>query len=137
MGRVFGSPRCQVIAALLVAVAGAVTLYAVAPGGDSYYPRCLLYVTTGWYCPGCGSLRAFHALLHGRFAEAVDLNAWTMLVLPFGIAYCARQFYTAVRYDRYWTSRAVTAVAFVLLAAGLAFGVARNLPVHALAWLAP
>ena len=137
MGRVLGSPRYQAFAALVVAVAGAAALYLFAPGGDSYYPRCLLYSTTGWYCPGCGSLRALHALLHGRFAEAVDLNAWMMAVLPFGFAYGVRQFYTALRHDRYWKSRSAVAMMLVLLAAGLVFGVARNLPLHALAWLAP
>ncbi|WP_460190533.1 DUF2752 domain-containing protein [Urechidicola sp. KH5] len=28
------------------------------------FPKCPLYATTGIYCPGCGSQRALHDLLH-------------------------------------------------------------------------
>ena len=43
-----------------------------------FFPRCPFFVLTGLKCPGCGTTRAFHAALHGRFAEALRFNA----VLP-------------------------------------------------------
>ena len=36
-----------------------------------HYPTCPFLAITGWYCPGCGSLRAVHDLLHGDLAGAV------------------------------------------------------------------
>lgn len=34
---------------------------------------------TGLYCPGCGGLRATHAMLHWEWAEAANLNLlWTV-----------------------------------------------------------
>ncbi len=33
-------------------------------------PRCLFKLITGYECPGCGSQRAFHSLLHGDIAAA-------------------------------------------------------------------
>lgn len=37
---------------------------------------------TGYDCPGCGSQRMFHALLHGDIAGAWRHNAFLLLVLP-------------------------------------------------------
>ena len=52
-----------------------------------FFPRCPFFALTGLKCAGCGTARAFHALLHGRFAEALGFNAAlpAMLVL---LAYC-------------------------------------------------
>jgi len=38
------------------------------------FPKCSFYVMTGWKCPGCGSQRAFHYLLHGQFVESFRQN---------------------------------------------------------------
>lgn len=48
---------------------------------EYFFPPCTFYQTTGWYCPGCGSQRAFHALLHGNFLMAFQYN----LLLPLGL----------------------------------------------------
>lgn len=53
-------------------------LFWVDPSKTHFFPRCPFFVLTGLKCPGCGSARAFHAMLHGRFAEALGFNA----VLP-------------------------------------------------------
>lgn len=37
-------------------------------------PSCVIKRLTGYDCPGCGSQRAFDALLHGHFAEALSYN---------------------------------------------------------------
>jgi len=34
------------------------------PINNFLFPKCPLYATTGVYCPGCGSQRATHSLLH-------------------------------------------------------------------------
>jgi fatty acid desaturase len=41
----------------------------------SFAMPCLLHLTTGWNCWGCGGQRAFHQLLHGNFHQALQLNA--------------------------------------------------------------
>ena len=48
-----------------VAVALA-TLATVDPNQPGHYPTCPFLATTGFYCPGCGALRAVHDLLHGE-----------------------------------------------------------------------
>ena len=34
------------------------------------YAPCLFYALTDLYCPGCGTLRGLHELLHGRIGIA-------------------------------------------------------------------
>lgn len=52
------------------------------PAGSAWFPRCPFLVMTGYRCPGCGSQRALHALLHGEMGEAWRYNALLMLELP-------------------------------------------------------
>lgn len=51
-----------------------------------WMPRCLFRCVTGLSCPGCGTLRAVHAALHGRLREAVAFNYWLLLALPYVVA---------------------------------------------------
>ena len=49
------------------------------PINNLLFPKCPLYVTTGVYCPGCGSQRATHALLHFDIPAVFKSN---ILFLP-------------------------------------------------------
>jgi hypothetical protein len=66
----------------LATVAALVVLYLFAPAEHAFYPRCIFYSMTGLACPGCGSLRAVHNLLHGELVAAFRLNPLVMVVLP-------------------------------------------------------
>jgi len=58
----------------------------VDPYGNNLLPVCLFRELTGLLCPGCGSLRAAHELLHGNIASALRLNPlFLLVVLPFGL----------------------------------------------------
>ena len=60
------------VAGVVVGIAGGVVLlYVAAPTPDSYFPRCLFHMLTGLHCPGCGSTRCLHALVHGDLPQAV------------------------------------------------------------------
>lgn len=67
--------RITILAAAIVLVAtGAVILFLYNPETAGIYPQCPSKVLTGYECAGCGSLRATHALLHGRFGAAWHFN---------------------------------------------------------------
>ena len=66
-----------------VGIAALAILYFFDPSSHGFYPRCWLYLATGWQCPGCGVLRASHALLHGRVTEAFHFNPMFVLLIPF------------------------------------------------------
>jgi len=73
-----------VVAALIVA--GCI-YFALDPSQSDLFPRCAFLSLTGYKCPGCGSQRAIHALLHGDLAAAFNYNALLMVSVPW-IALC-------------------------------------------------
>ncbi|HEX8006255.1 MAG TPA: DUF2752 domain-containing protein, partial [Trebonia sp.] len=60
------------VAAITVAATGYVA--AVDPNAAGHYPLCPFLAVSGFYCPGCGTLRAVHALAHGDPLAALGLN---------------------------------------------------------------
>lgn len=72
---------------LLYAVAALAVLlgifaYASVDPATHWFPRCPIYVLTGLKCPGCGSQRALHQLLHFHFRAAFGYNALVVASLP-------------------------------------------------------
>ena len=125
--------RAPLVALLLLA--GAATLFALNPTSTRLYPPCPFRWATGLHCPGCGSTRALHHLLHGRVATAFGLNPLLVVSLPFlGYALVRGATHTRTRRPR----RPLPAWAiWVLFAVVLAFGVLRNLPWKPTRWMAP
>jgi hypothetical protein len=66
----------------LVAMAGLAVLYLFSPERYGFYPRCLFRELTGLDCPGCGSLRSVHHLLHGEIATAFLFNPLLYFLVP-------------------------------------------------------
>src|SRR6266446_10007644 len=84
-------PRCveasgagvgPAVVTLSAILGSAVILFLFNPAQSGFYPVCLFHQSTGLLCPGCGSLRALHQLLHGHLVAAVHLNALLVLSLP-------------------------------------------------------
>ncbi|MEZ3589757.1 MAG: DUF2752 domain-containing protein [Muribaculaceae bacterium] len=65
-----------------VALLALVAVYFTLDPSTMRFPRCPFLVLTGWRCPGCGSQRAVHALLHGDVAAAWRFNAALVAALP-------------------------------------------------------
>jgi hypothetical protein len=57
-------------------------LYFVDPATSPLAPPCLFTAIFEARCPGCGSLRALHALAHGDLKAALAFNAPLVYVLP-------------------------------------------------------
>lgn len=53
------------------------------PEASGNFPPCPVRHYTGLLCPGCGTLRALHELLHGHFGAAFQYNPLTVIFLPF------------------------------------------------------
>lgn len=65
----------------LACVAGYV-YYSYNPSLYAFFPQCPFRALTGLPCPGCGSQRAIHCLLHLDVAGAFGYNALLVLSLP-------------------------------------------------------
>lgn len=48
------------------------------------FPKCPFYGISGLHCPGCGSQRAIHDLMHLRFLDAIGHNLLLMITIFFG-----------------------------------------------------
>lgn len=76
----------RVLATLTVAVlsmaAVGVLMFTVDPVQAAWFPQCPSRMVTGYLCPGCGSSRGLHALVHGHIAEAWHYNAALFFALP-------------------------------------------------------
>jgi hypothetical protein len=121
--------------ATLAAAATALTTLAVRnPEQPGHYPVCPFHAMTGLWCPGCGSLRALHALTHGDLATALHRNALVLPALAYLTAAWVGWLEASLRRPR--DNRATPpAVLWSVLVLIVAFSVARNLPPTA--FLAP
>jgi Protein of unknown function (DUF2752) len=59
-----------------------ILLYLFNPEQSWFYPQCLFYKLSGFYCPGCGSLRSIHSLLHGNFVKGFSYNPLLVSFIP-------------------------------------------------------
>jgi len=106
----------------------------VDPNAAGHYPTCPFLAVTGWYCPGCGALRAAHALGHGDLWIALARNPFAVLAFA----------YLVITW-LLWLRRTVTGrpprwlapawVLYGILGSILAFWVLRNVP--GWTWLSP
>jgi hypothetical protein len=97
------------------------------PNQPGLYPGCPFHALTGWWCPGCGSLRGLHALAHGQVGQAISLNAVTLVVLVPLVAAIWGEWAWRMwsgRSTRLWSPPAWTSTALAVLF--VAFTVIRN-----------
>jgi hypothetical protein len=105
------------------------------PGG--YIPPCPVFALTGLYCPGCGTARALHSLLHADLPAALGYNPLLVVALPFIAAVLgayALQWTRGTSLPSFVTSRAVGLAALWLVAT---YAVLRNIPLEPFTHLAP
>jgi hypothetical protein len=125
---------------LLAAIFGAafaVMLRFYDPATSGVFPPCPVHYLTGWYCPGCGSLRALHQLLQGNVRAAWSMNPLTLIFLPFLSYGLASRALAEIRGQG--LPRVFLPAVWIraLCAAIILFGIVRNLPLHPFDLLAP
>jgi hypothetical protein len=74
--------RLQVAAVWLVIAGAATYLFLFDPARGTGYPSCPFLTLTGLQCPGCGSTRGLHQLLHGHPVDAFKLNPLVIIAIP-------------------------------------------------------
>lgn len=75
--------RSTVVGVWLLLIGGAVYLFIFEPGRTGFFPLCPFRLLTGFTCPGCGTTRALHELVHGHFLAAFMLNPLLLIASPF------------------------------------------------------
>jgi hypothetical protein len=118
-------PRTRLLLVGLMIV-GAVLLFAYDPACSTFLAPCPFRWLTGLNCPGCGSVRATHSLLHGHICEAFRFNPLLVVSIPCLGALILRESWAY----KLW-------VPWMTFGVLLAYGVLRNIPVWPLVLLAP
>lgn len=115
-------------AAVLLAVSAIIVIciYAIYdPAGSEWFPKCPLYTVTGFKCPGCGSQRAIHALLHGDLATAFKMNGLLVISIPF-ILLLSYSEITRKRHPKLYVRVHSTYVIYSVLAIVIIWWITRN-----------
>ena len=123
-----GSPhrKLRLLAVTVAVLVCAALLYCIDPAKGGVFPPCPFHAATGYYCPGCGSLRAVHRLLHGNLAAAFRMNPLLVASLPvLGLLWI---------FPNWQRKRWVPWFALALV---VGYGILRNLPVWPFTLLAP
>ena len=118
-------PSAKIIVGLLAVALLGVVYFLFNPLEAKWMPKCMLYVLTGWECPGCGSQRAIHALLHGDLREAFHANALLVVLLPI-LFFLALTELQSNRFPRLFKAFHRPATIITLAVVILAWGVVRN-----------
>jgi hypothetical protein len=118
--RVAASPTIVTFAATL--------LLRFPPAQYSFYPRCPIHELLHLQCPGCGATRAVADILRGHFAEAMHLNAFVTLLLPFAAAYGILCYSRLLQRKPVRWPQPPSAIVYTALTLAAIFTIIRNLP---------
>ena len=121
----------------LTIIGGGVALFFLNPSEHSFFPKCALYMATGFSCPGCGSTRALYQLTHGDVLEAMRLNPGLMALITLGITDYVRFVVSVIRGNPFQTLFGRLKLLSALMGVMLVYGVIRNLPWPLFESLAP
>lgn len=129
--------RAWALLGLLATVAvGAAVLWQFDPNvAGNPLPPCPSLWLTGLFCPGCGTTRALHALLHGDLPGALAMNPLMVLSLPAVAVLLAQALDVLPKPLEPLARRLANARAWAVVVIG--YAVLRNLPWPPFSWLAP
>lgn len=98
---------------------------------------CPLYSTSGIYCPGCGSQRAIHNLLHLDFLSALKNNFLLVIGLLLFVYHYGISMINNIFNKNYSSVLNHTMAVKLLIIGTLLFWILRNLPIYPFTLLAP
>ena len=122
--------RSGVVLVWLIIVAGSVCLFVLEPGKSTLLPVCPFRLLTGFTCPGCGSTRGMHQLLHGNFAAAFEFNPLLLLALPFLVFALLRYSYRVLSGQPIKHNSLAPKYIYTIFGVVLFFWIFRNTPLY-------
>ena len=108
--------------------AGATYLFVFEPGKSGFFLNCPFRALTGFTCPGCGSTRGLHHLLHGDPVAAFQLNPLFVVALPFLLYALVRYSSSVIRQRPLRPNQLQPKYIWILFGTVLSFWIFRNTP---------
>lgn len=118
--------RKVAITLTVIAIFLFVLIYGLLDPATVPFPRCPFNLITGLKCPGCGSQRALHQLLHLNIAQAFSYNACMVAFVPV-ISFLAFARIMRSRFPRLYAASHNTVFSWTLLAIILLWFLIRNI----------
>jgi hypothetical protein len=122
--------RVSLLMLWLALPTAAIALFVLEPGKSRFLPGCPFRALTGFTCPGCGTTRALHQLLHGNLVAAFQLNPLLILSLPFLLYALLRYTNAALRGRPINRNSLAAKYIWTLFGIVLFFWIFRNTPVY-------
>lgn len=107
------------------------------PINNLLFPKCPLLQTTGIYCPGCGSQRATHALLHFDLINVFKINLLFLPTILLVMYHVGIQIINKILNTHYTSILDHSKAPVVTLVVVILFWILRNLPYFPFSYLAP
>jgi hypothetical protein len=115
-----------------------ICLYFVKPTHGGFYPPCPFLYLTGYYCPGCGSLRGLNCLLHGRILAALDYNPLMVISIPLILYLVISNSRIKINHKYIFTRHLFSPLFYkIFIALIILFGIVRNINAYPFNILAP
>ncbi|MFT3993445.1 MAG: DUF2752 domain-containing protein [Dysgonomonas sp.] len=73
----------KLTASIIILLIGIAIYFIFSPEDSKYFPQCPFHYFTGLDCPGCGSQRAIHSLLHLEIKKAFLYNPLLVVAIPY------------------------------------------------------
>ena len=132
------APETKYRAAAVIGCGFLILLFFRDPRVEGNFPTCPWLWCTGTFCPGCGTMRAIHQVLHLDIISAINYNALTVLLLPTLMLTLLSKMRlmknTPLGFD---FSKASSRVIYTLAIIVSTFWILRNIPYEPFVWLAP
>lgn len=107
------------------------------PAESQIFPPCPFHKITHLYCPGCGSLRACHQILHGNFLQAFRFNP-LMIFFAIGIGFYLTAVCISPKTTRYFNNFSTKIrLPLTVLIIIVSYWFLRNLPMYPFTMLSP
>jgi hypothetical protein len=101
------------------------------PENGIYFPQCFFHRFTGLDCPGCGSQRAIHYLLHLQLKEAFFSNPLLVLAIPYVAVYLYFEYFGGKeRFPKVYKILFGKTAVITILIVIILFWIGRNIASH-------
>ncbi|PWS32463.1 DUF2752 domain-containing protein [Pedobacter paludis] len=121
--------KLKYILGFIIIIGLSIIYYKFNPEVYNFFPECPFHKYLHLDCPGCGSQRAVHALLHGHVLSAANYNLLMVLSIPLLLVHFSLKVYSQITKKDFalkiWYHPSTPKIIFAIV---ILFWITRNIP---------